>query len=73
MSTLCVCMPICQKRASDPVIDGSKPLHGCWELNSGLLKKQPMSTLNYGAISPASSLGFFICEKQDGGGKSQEF
>lgn len=32
--------PPCQKRASDPSIDGCEPLCGCWELNWGPLEEQ---------------------------------
>ena len=40
MSALSACTPACQKRASDPIIDGCEPPCGCWELNSGPLEKQ---------------------------------
>ena len=32
----------CQKRASDPIIDGYKPPCHCWDLNSGPLEEQPI-------------------------------
>jgi hypothetical protein len=31
-----------QKRAPDLMIDDYKPPYGCWELNSGPLKEQPV-------------------------------
>ena len=52
---VCVCVCVCeytvavfrhQKRASDPIIDGCKPLCGCWGLNSGPLEEQSVTTLN---------------------------
>jgi hypothetical protein len=39
-STLSLSSDTHQKRASDPIIDGSEPPCGCWELNSGPLEKQ---------------------------------
>ena len=42
MSALSAYTPACQKRASDPIIDGTEPPCGSWELNSGLLKEQPV-------------------------------
>ena len=30
----------CQKRASDPIIDGCEPPWGCWELNSVPVEEQ---------------------------------
>jgi hypothetical protein len=33
------CIPICQKRSSDHIIDGFRPPCGCWELNSGPLEE----------------------------------
>ena len=38
--SLYVCLPACQMRASDPVIDDCEPLCGGWELNSGFLGEQ---------------------------------
>ena len=35
-------VPACQKRASDPILDGYKLPCGCWELNSGPLEEQPV-------------------------------
>ena len=42
MSTLSAYITLCQKRASDPTIDGCEPPYGCWELNSRLLEEQPV-------------------------------
>jgi hypothetical protein len=39
-SVLPVCLPACQKRAPDLIIDGNEPPYGCWELNSGPLEEQ---------------------------------
>jgi hypothetical protein len=40
VSGLSTCSPRCQKRGSDPIIDGHEPPCGCWKLNSGPLKLQ---------------------------------
>jgi hypothetical protein len=40
MSALIVCTPACQKRTTDPIIDGCEPPCGCWELNSEPLEEQ---------------------------------
>jgi len=42
MSALSACTPVCQKRASDPIIDGFETPCGGWELNSGPLEEQPV-------------------------------
>jgi hypothetical protein len=52
MSTLFVCTPTCQKRASDPSIDGFEPLCGCWELNSGPLEEQIVLLTTESSFSP---------------------
>ena len=39
-NALSECTPTCEKRASDPCIDGHEPSCGCWELNLGLLEEQ---------------------------------
>lgn len=31
-----------RKRTLDPIVDGCEPLCGCWELNAGPLKEQPL-------------------------------
>lgn len=41
-ASLSVPMPISQKKASNPIIDGCQVSCGYWELNSGLLQEQPM-------------------------------
>jgi hypothetical protein len=38
------CTPACQKRASDPFIDGHEPPYGCWELNAEPLEEQVLLT-----------------------------
>jgi hypothetical protein len=40
MSALSAYTPVCQKRASDPIINGYEPPCGCWGLNSGHLEEQ---------------------------------
>lgn len=35
MLALSACTPACQKRASNPSMDGYESPSGCWELNSG--------------------------------------
>ena len=40
MSALPVYTLACQKKASDPGIDGCETPCGCWELNSGPLEEQ---------------------------------
>lgn len=40
MSAQSVCTPACQKRASNPSIDGCELPCGCWELNSRPLEEQ---------------------------------
>jgi hypothetical protein len=40
VSSLSVCAPAWQQRASDPIADGCEPPCGCWELNSGPLEEQ---------------------------------
>jgi hypothetical protein len=42
MSVPPACTLKCQKRASDPFIDGLEPPHGFWKLNSGPLEEQPV-------------------------------
>ena len=40
MSVLSACIPACQKRASDLIIDCCEPLHVCGELNLGPLEEE---------------------------------
>jgi hypothetical protein len=40
----CSCLQTHQKRASDPITDGCEPPCGCWELNSGPLEENPLSS-----------------------------
>ena len=42
MNTLSTRTPLRQKRASDPIIDGCKPSHDFWGLDSGPLEEQTM-------------------------------
>jgi len=44
MSALSICIPACQKRPLDCIVDGSEPPCGFWELNSGP-SLQPCSVL----------------------------
>ena len=41
-SSLSECVSADQKRAPDLIIGGYEPPCGCWELNSGPLKEQPV-------------------------------
>ncbi|KAM7331959.1 hypothetical protein ACRRTK_008667 [Alexandromys fortis] len=47
--------PACQKRTSDPIVDGHEPPCGCWELNSGPLEEQPVLLTAEPSLQP---LGF---------------
>jgi hypothetical protein len=40
MSALFTCMPACQNRPSDSIVDGGGLPCGCWELHSGPLEEQ---------------------------------
>ena len=40
VSALSACIPACQKKASELIIDGCKPPRDCWELNEGPLEEQ---------------------------------
>jgi hypothetical protein len=42
MNTLSTRTPLRQKWASDPIIDGCKPSHDFWGLDSGPLEEQTM-------------------------------
>lgn len=53
------CTPVCQKRATDPIVDDCEPC-GCWGMNSGLLEEQIDSSLNHWPISPAHQLWGFL-------------
>ena len=52
LSALAVCVPECQKRASDPITDGCEPQCDCWELNSGPLKDQPVLLTTEPSLQP---------------------
>jgi hypothetical protein len=41
-----------QKRACDPTTDGCEPPCGCWELNSGSLKEQPVLLTTEPSLQP---------------------
>jgi hypothetical protein len=53
MSALFACIPVCQKRASDPIIDDCEPPCGFWELSSGPLEEQPVLLIISSDISPS--------------------
>ena len=52
MSLLSTCIPAGQKRASDPITDGCELPHGCWELNSGPLREQPVLLITEPSLQP---------------------
>ena len=52
LSALSACTPTCQKRASDPSIDGCEPSCGCWELNSGPLEEQTVLSTSEPSLQP---------------------
>jgi hypothetical protein len=45
-------IPACQKRASDPIIDGCGPPCGSWELNSRTLEEQPVFLTSEPSLQP---------------------
>ena len=47
--------PACQKRASDPIIDGCEPPCGCWELKSGPLEEQSVLLTTEPYLQPPES------------------
>ena len=59
MSTLSACMPLCQKRASDPTLDGL-----CCHVVAGnwiqVLSGRAISALNHWAISLAPTYAFYV-------------
>ena len=57
---LSVCIPACQKRASDTIIDSHEPPCGCWELNSGPLEEQPMLLTPESSLQPPHILIFLL-------------
>ena len=48
-----MCVPVGQKRAPDPIIDGCEPPCGCWELNSGPLEEQAMLLTSEPSLQPS--------------------
>lgn len=55
MGALSACMSEHQRNAWDPITDGCELLHGCWELNSGLLKEQSVLLTIEPSLQPPSS------------------
>jgi hypothetical protein len=49
----CSCLQTHQKGASDPITDGCEPPCGCWELNSGPLKEQPVLLTTEPSLQPS--------------------
>ena len=45
-----------QKRASDPITDGCEPPCCCWELNSGPLEDQSVTSTSESSLQPRRSL-----------------
>ena len=56
MSALSVCTPACQKKASDPRLDGCEPPCCCWELNSRSLEKQTVLLTSEASFQPPSNM-----------------
>ena len=52
ISALSACMPACQKKAPDPIIDGCEPPCSFWELNSGPLEEQPTVLTTEPSLQP---------------------
>ena len=52
MKALSTCTPACQKRASELILDGCKPLCGFWVLNSGPLEEQPVLLTTEPSLQP---------------------
>jgi hypothetical protein len=53
MNALSACIPACQKRASELIIDCCEPPCGCWELNSQPLEEQTI-TLSHLSSPPTA-------------------
>jgi hypothetical protein len=51
-NVLSACMPPCQKRVKDLLIDGCEPPCGCWELNSGPLEEQSVLSTSEPSLQP---------------------
>ena len=51
----CSHLQTCQKRASDPIIDGCEPPCGCWDLNSRPLEEQSVLSTSEPFLQPAFS------------------
>ena len=56
MGTPSAYMPAFQKRASDPIIDGSESLCSCWELNSGPPEEEPVLLTAEPTLQPEATL-----------------
>ena len=51
-SVLPACVPACEKRAPNLIIDGCEPPCGCWELNSGPLEEQSVLLTTEPSLQP---------------------
>jgi hypothetical protein len=64
MTTLSACIPVCQKRATELIIDDYKSPCGGWELNSGPLEEQPVLLTTEPSVRPPAAgfcrVGFVI-------------
>ena len=49
-------MPACQKRASDPILDGCEPPCGCWEMNLAPLEEQTVLFLTLSHLTVLDTL-----------------
>jgi hypothetical protein len=55
ISALSACIPACQKRPSDLIIDGCEPPCGCWELISGPMEEQSVLLTAEPSLQPVFS------------------
>jgi hypothetical protein len=63
MNALSSCIPPCQKKASDLIVDGCEPPYGCWELNSGPLEELPVLLTAEPSLQPQKVFFFFMSKK----------
>ena len=56
MSVLSACTPACQKKASDPIIDGCEPPCGYWVLTLSPLEEQTMLLTTEISLQPFSNI-----------------
>jgi hypothetical protein len=61
--TVAVFRHIRKKNASDPIIEGCEPSHGCWELNSGPLEERPVLLTAEPSLQPLKLGSSHLCSK----------